>query len=63
MDVLFTILLLVVPFISFAALFLAVRSYARSKALKELVVSLSRLIDKDETPARKAVKAFDISEL
>lgn len=63
MEILITILLLIVPIFSIISFVITLRLLSRVKALKELVLKLATLLDHEENPAKKAVNAFNISEL
>lgn len=65
MEVVITIALLIVPVISIVALVLVIRNASRVKALKQLVLDLSKIVqDKQNSdPVEKAVNKFRIGEM
>lgn len=63
MEILVTILLLIVPVFSIISFVISLRLLSRVKGLKELVLKLAQLLDREENPAKKAVNAFQIGEL
>jgi hypothetical protein len=63
MEILVTVLLLIVPVFSIVSFVISLRLLSRVKGLKELVLKLAQLLDREENPAKKAVNAFQIGEL
>lgn len=63
MEILVTVLLLIVPVFSIVSFVISLRLLSRVKGLKELVIKLAQILDREENPAKKAVNAFQIGEL
>lgn len=64
MEIVITIALLIVPVISIAALFLTLRTMQRMKALKGLVIDLSKIVNEygqEKNPVTKAMQNYTIS--
>lgn len=62
MEVLIAIMMMIVPIISLAALFLALRSFTKVKAIRELVLEFIK-DDRTESKAQKAMREFRMNEL
>ena len=63
MEVVVMVCFLVVPFISVGALIMALINNKRFKALKELVMELTRLQGYSATPQQQAVNDFVIGQM
>lgn len=66
MEIVITIALLIVPIISVVALVLTLRTVSRVKALKQLVIDLSKIVSdygKDENPVSRAMQDYRIGSI
>lgn len=63
MEIVIMICMLVVPFISVAAFIASFVCLKRFNALKKLVIDLSQLANRNETPQEKALNEFMIGSM